>query len=157
MFISPHPHHQWVFSKNRFAILAGKTSSYLVLNCFFFSCTRGETWHCPFELWEEESEGDRRVWGEGPLSCCPLTIAHLLSLGAVHRNPCGFGWSLQQRGCSCLDFLCLCPIVHLSLISWRSPQAWIIRTRVSTSGSVPGESTQDVILIRMRLVRLKPQ
>lgn len=63
---------------------------------------------------------------------------------------------LQWRWRSCLDFFPLCPVMLLSL-RFPASTPWINHLQgISISGSAPGESTQDIILIRIRLVGLKP-
>lgn len=85
--------------------------------------------------------------------CCPS----LVSVGQQAEIPVDLAKAhLQWRWCSCLDFFPLCPIMLLSL---RFPEStpWINHLQgISISGSAPGESTQDIILIRIHLVGLKP-
>ena len=85
-------------------------------------------------------------------------VAHLLSLWG-HRQKSLWVWlKLISSGddAPCLDFFPLCPIMLLSL---RFPEStpWINHLQgISISGSAPGESTQDIIWIRIRLLGLKP-
>ena len=80
-----------MFKYNWFAILAGKTSRYLVLICIFFFRYLRRSQSLP--IWVAGGRVCRRQeslgWASSVLT--PLTTAHLLSLGAMHRSPCGFG------------------------------------------------------------------